>query len=265
VVTAPLREEATFVQLRARDGRALLAGRAGDDAGDPTGTHVTDTDSYDPDVTEADGADSRGTYSHAVDPHVGDDEQEVDPHSLALGADLAEALHEWARVADAVYRNGQDGESAAARLISRRGEQLASRVAAVMGRPVSYADPLTGEVTQIDVPDAVPPADRGQVATWWAGRSGAPAGRHSPEPTPWATGLTVTAFTAILVLIIVVTLSLALGGASRWLALIANIVIAVGLAPSVWLARRAPVWRWVAYGVVGGIVTAWVALLFTAL
>jgi hypothetical protein len=85
------------------------------------------------------------------------------------------------------------------------------------------------------------------------------------EPTPWATGLTVTGFSAVVVLIVVVTLSLALGAASDWLALIANLVIALGLAPSVWLARRAPVWRWVAYGVVTGIVVAWIALLFTAL
>jgi len=76
------------VQLRARDGRALLAG-------------------------PADG--------------VAADDREVDPRSLALGADLAEALHEWARVADAVHRNGQPDESAAARLISRRGQQLAGR------------------------------------------------------------------------------------------------------------------------------------------
>lgn len=236
------------MQLRARDGRALLAGRPGDDAGVPNATGDTDIDDSETEVTAP------------------DEQQEVDPHNLALGADLAEALHEWARVADAVHRNGQSGEGAAARLISRRGEQLAGRIAAVMGRPVSYADPLTGEVTEIEVPESTPPADRGQVARWWAKQSGGSRGeRYAPEPTPWATGLTVTGFTTGLVLIIVVALSLALGDASRWLALIANVVIAVGLAPSVWLARRAPVWRWVAYGVVAGIVTAWIALLFTAL
>jgi hypothetical protein len=212
------------VQLRARDGRALLAG-------------------------PADGVDT--------------DDREVDPHSLALGADLAEALHEWARVADAVHRNGQTDESAAARLISRRGQQLAGRVAAAMGSPVSYADPLTGEITEVAVPSvpSVPsvadePADRSEPAQ---------ESDRAVEPTPWATGLTVTAFSAAVVLLVVVALSLALGAASNWLALIANVVIALGLAPSVWLARRAPVWRWVAYGVVAGIVIAWIALLFTAL
>src|SRR4030081_2461122 len=102
------------VQLRAPDGRALPAG-------------------------PADGGDA--------------DDREVDPHSLALGADLADALHEWARVADAVHRNGQSDESAAARLISRRGQQLAGRVAAAMGRPVSYADPLTDELAEVAFPE----------------------------------------------------------------------------------------------------------------
>lgn len=215
------------MQLRARDGRALLAGEVSDSSGDQAGAGEL---------------------------------REVDPHSLALGADLADALHEWARVADAVHRNGQGGGSAAGRLISRRGRQLAGRIAAVMGTPVSYADPLTGEVTEVDVPEPEErPAERTEPAT---GRA-----RHkaAEEPTPWATGLTVSFVTGVLMMIVVIALSLALGAANRWLPLIGNVVIAVGLAPSVWLARHAPVWRWVAYGVVAGIGVAWVALLFTAL
>ncbi|HEX5403229.1 MAG TPA: DUF2537 domain-containing protein [Pseudonocardiaceae bacterium] len=226
------------MQLRARDGRALLAGQASDTA--------TDQEPV---------------------------EAEVDPHSLALGSDLADALHEWAMVADAVHRNGQTDGSAAAQLISRRGRQLAGRLAAAMGRPVSYADPLTGEVVEVDVPPAEQPEPApNQLVAWWArqqGQASTQAGRprHGvvDERPPWNTGLTVSIVTAILLMLVVVTLSLALGAANRWLPLIANIVIAVGLAPSVWLARRAPVWRWVAYGVVAGILVAWVALLFTAL
>jgi hypothetical protein len=75
----------------------------------------------------------------------------------------------------------------------------------------------------------------------------------------------VSVTTAILLMLVVITLSLALGAANEWLPLIANVVIAIGLAPSVWLARRAPVWRWVAFGVVGGLVVGWIALLFTAI
>lgn len=228
------------MQLRARDGRALLAGQASDTAGNMA-----------PDQRPV--------------------EAEVDPHSLALGSDLADALHEWAMVADAVHRNGQTDGSAAAALISRRGRQLASRLAAVMGRPISYADPLTGEITEVDVPADEQPPSPSQLGTWWARQQDAP--RHGKPPKhsvgeekpPWSTGLTVSIVTAVLMMIVVITLSLALGAANRWLPLIANVVIAVGLAPSVWLARRAPVWRWVAYGVVAGITVAWIALLFTAL
>jgi hypothetical protein len=229
------------VQLRARDGRALLAGQASDTAGNMA-----------PDQRPV--------------------EAEVDPHSLALGSDLADALHEWAMVADAVHRNGQTDGSAAAALISRRGRQLASRLAAVMGRPISYADPLTGEITEVDVPaDEQQEPSPSQLVTWWARQQSSPKHQKPPKHgvadarPPWATGLTVSIVTGILMMIVVITLSLALGAANRWLPLIANVVIAVGLAPSVWLARNAPVWRWVAYGVVAGIVVAWVALLFTAL
>lgn len=241
------------MQLRARDGRALLAGSID-----------SDVDSVD-NAREADSTEGADSAEGAEGPG---ESTEVDPHSLALGADLAEALHEWARVADAVYRNGQSDESAAAKLISRRGQQLAGRIAAVMGRPVSYADPLTGEVTEVAVPEQEP-TDHGPVASWWSRQS--ESDRHhghaqpATEPTPWATGLTVTGVSAVLVMIVVVALSLALGAASNWLALIANLVIALGLAPSVWLARNAPIWRWVAYGVVAGIVVAWITLLFTAL
>jgi hypothetical protein len=217
------------VQLSARDGRALLAGEASGDG------------------------------------EVSDSWREVDPHSLALGGDLADALHEWARVADAVHRNGQEGGTAAARLISRRGQQLAGRIAAVMGRPVSYADPLTGEVTEVEVPEGPPAAERAPLGSWWAQRGEEPRHHAAMEPPPWATGLTISFVTAVLMMIVVITLSLALGAANRWLPLIANVVIAIGLAPSVWLARRALVWRWVAFGVVAGIVVAWIALLFTAL
>jgi hypothetical protein len=217
------------VQLRARDGRALLAGEAASPSDDGW--------------------------------------REVDPHSLALGGDLADALHEWARVADAVHRNGQEAGTAAARLISRRGQQLATRLAGVMGRPVSYADPLTGEVTEVSVPEPLP-ADEEQQAGWMSSHGRHRAADIAPvptEPPPWATGLTISFVTAVLMMIVVITLSLALGAANRWLPLIANVVIAIGLAPSVWLARRALVWRWVAFGIVAGIVIAWIALLFTAL
>lgn len=208
--------------LHARDGRAVLAGDPADD-----------------EAPEA--------------------KREVDPRSLALSAELTDALHEWARVAGAVVAAGQGSDTPAGDLVSRRGRQLAGRLAAAMHTPVFYTDPVTGEVSEIAVPveprrDDEPPADEPE-----------PAPPPPAEPTPWATGLTVTVIVAVLVGILVVALSVALGDASRWLAVAANVVIGIGLAPSVWLARRTPVWRWVAYGVVVGLGFAWVALLFSLL
>jgi len=71
-------------------------------------------------------------------------EQEVDPHNLPLGVGLADALHEWAKVADAVLRTDVPPDGAAGALVTRRGRQLAGRLAADMGLPVNYAHPVTG-------------------------------------------------------------------------------------------------------------------------
>ena len=178
---------------------------------------------------------------------------EVDPSNLPLGADLADALQEWAQVAGAVERAVASGSAGtASTLISRRGRQLAGRLAAVIGAPVQYADPVTGRMQLVNIPERAPltpPA--------------APRRHRLPpgEPTPWGTGLTVSAVTATVVVIAMLTLSLGLVGTSPWLALAANVVVAGGLAPSLWLARSVLVWRWVVYGVAGGIMLAWIGLL----
>ncbi len=181
-------------------------------------------------------------------------EREVDPHTLPLGAGLAEALHEWAKVADAVLGTDPPADGTAGALVARRGRQLAGRLAADMGTPVAYTDPVTGEQHIVEVPTTVltepdPEPDP------------EPAG----EPTPWGTGLTVSVFTAAVVTFMVVTLSLGLGETSSWLALLANVLVVGGIAPSVWLARKVVVWRWVAYGVVTGVLLAWFALITTLL
>jgi len=41
--------------------------------------------------------------------------------------------------------------------------------------------------------------------------------------------------------------------------------VAAGLAPSMWLTRAIPVWRWVAYGAAGGILLTWITLLLSLL
>lgn len=214
------------MELRVQDGKAVLAGR--DDAG----------------------------------------EREVDPHTLPLGAGLADALHEWAKVADAVVRTDTPSDGAASALVTRRGRQLAGRLAADMRTPVEYTDPVTGELVVVDAPPESEAEAGAEAGTGPESVEEAEAGQEVPEPeeeTPWGTGLTVTLITAAVVTFTVFTLSVGLGETSQWLALLANALVVGGIAPSVWLARNTPVWRWVAYGVVAGVLAAWLSLLLNTL
>ncbi|MCV7191655.1 DUF2537 domain-containing protein [Mycolicibacterium brumae] len=81
------------------------------------------------------------------------------------------------------------------------------------------------------------------------------------EPTPWGTGLTLTAFVAVVTAIAVVVLSTGLVRVHPILAVGLNLVAAGGLAPTVWSWRHTPVLRWVAPGLAVGTGGAWVALL----
>jgi hypothetical protein len=209
----------------------------------------------------------RAVGEHAV--LVGRDEsgrrRSVDPHSLAMSGELAEALHEWARVSAAVLhaeaRTGHAGS-----LVSARGRQLAARLAAEMGTSVTYADPVTEEVALLDQPGLLKLVSRTPVAGFLARvKIDWLAAARSAEPTPWATGLAVTVFTAVIVVLTIVSLSAALHETSALLSVAANLVIAAGVSPSVWLLGRLPVWRWVAYGVLGGILLSWLAGLFAIL
>ena len=179
--------------------------------------------------------------------HDGEAEREVDPDNLALDGELAEALHEWARVAAAVRRDASGESGPAGEVISRRGRQLAERVAASMGVPVGYVDPLTAEVSIVDPPD-------GGAAT-------APTA-EGHEPVPWLTGLTVSAFVFVLVMFAVLTLAITLAGTNPLLAVASNVVVTAGMLPSVWLVRRTPIWRWISFGVAAAIVVGWLALPF---
>ncbi|WP_020664483.1 DUF2537 domain-containing protein [Amycolatopsis benzoatilytica] len=178
----------------------------------------------------------------------GEGAREVDPRRLAIGPDLALALHEWARVASAVTRSGPDAEGAAA-VVSQRGRQLAARLAAVMGTQVRFVDPVTGVEVVVDPPPR--PAQRPPRAT-------------SPEPTPWLTGLTVSAFTAALVVVAMLALATTIADeTSSWLALIAALVVTGGVAPSLWLGRKVLIVRWAVYGAAVGLAASWVGVLAT--
>lgn len=171
------------------------------------------------------------------------------PGDPPLPADLATALREWAEVASTVR---EVGSSAQQDLVRRRGRQLASRVADVLGRPVDFVDPVTGAAEPVRAGEA--PARPGH-------------GRHAvrvdggADPTPWGTGLPIAAFFAVLVAIADVVLSRAFAEAFGLLWVPANLLVGAGLAPSLWLLRSTPFWRWPAGGAAAGLLAAWVVLL----
>jgi hypothetical protein len=186
--------------------------------------------------------------------------REIDPHNLALGVELAEALHEWARVAAAVRRARHTGEPGqAALVVTRRGHQLAARVAAVMGTAVFYVDPVSDETVM------VPPPPRPEHAPTLANRLFG-ASRPNGEPTPWGPGLLVAGFIAAVVITAMLALANAMAAeVSGWLVIVAALVVTAGLTPSLWLARRLPIVRWIALGAAAGMVIAWFGVLAIAL
>ncbi|MFE0023069.1 DUF2537 domain-containing protein [Amycolatopsis sp. NPDC059021] len=189
----------------------------------------------------------------------GEQAREVDPHRLAIGSDLAQALHEWARVASAVSR-AETGSGEPAQVVSQRGRQLAARLAAVMGTTVRFVDPVTGAETVVD-----PPSRAKTARVRFAEQLFGPRGQGD-EPTPWLTGLTVSAFAAVLVVVAMLALARTLAReTSSWLALAATVVVTAGIAPSLWLGRRIPIVRWAVFGAAAGIVIAWIAVLVVVL
>jgi hypothetical protein len=200
--------------------------------------------------------------------------REVDPHDLAIGAELADALHEWARVASAVRRAGEDedasssssgsGEQEATAVVSQRGRQLATRVAAVMGTTVHYLDPVTHAEVRIAPPNQPPPEAELAAPSIAERLFGVPD--PEGEPTPWLTGLTVAGFAAAVVVIAMLALAGTLAReTSGWLALLASVVVTGGLAPSLWLARKMPILRWAALGAAAGMLVSWVGVLIESL
>jgi hypothetical protein len=85
------------------------------------------------------------------------------------------------------------------------------------------------------------------------------------ESTPWATGLTVAGFVAVVTAVAVLVLSLGLIRVHPLLAVGLNIVAAGGLAPTLWGWRHKPVVRWLVLGGGVGVAVAWLALVAMAL
>ncbi|RZS40996.1 uncharacterized protein DUF2537 [Herbihabitans rhizosphaerae] len=173
---------------------------------------------------------------------------EIAPDQLIFDEELVSALREWARVVDVVRRTAAEDRDATGAVVSHRGRQLAARLAGELGTPVRYADPLTGETSTVD-----PPYPEAETV--------APP-REPVEPTPWGTGLTVTAIITVVVAFTTLVLAYALGETSKWISVGTVVVVTVGLLPSVWIARRTPIWRWVAFGIGAGVVASWIGLPF---
>lgn len=159
-----------------------------------------------------------------------------------LDADLIEALDEWARVAVALLRQGDD---AGVSVVSRRGKQLAGRVAAVLQTPVRYQDPITGQALVVSPPRR-------------------PVSPPVHTATPWGTGLTVSAFIAVFMIVALLaladTLATEIGTVG---AVVALVLVTAGLAPSLWLGRRVPIVRWIVFGAATGVGLAWIGVLLT--
>ena len=92
-----------------------------------------------------------------------------------------------------------------------------------------------------------------------------PAPAEPPGPTPWGTGLAIAAFVAVFLTLSDVALCRAFAEAFGLLWIPANLLVGAGLAPSLWLLRSTPLWRWLALGATVGLGVSWVVLLLAML
>ncbi len=77
-----------------------------------------------------------------------------------------------------------------------------------------------------------------------------------------APALVVAALSAALFTVAVIAFGGAMIEVHPLLAVVVNVVVVAGAAPTVWQWRAVPVWRWVVYGATVGVGAGWVALLF---
>lgn len=76
--------------------------------------------------------------------------------------------------------------------------------------------------------------------------------------------LVVAGFAATLFAVAVIACGAAMIAVHPLLAVVVNVVVVAGVAPTVWQWREVPVWRWVVYGATAGVVLGWLALLVGA-
>ncbi|WP_019855620.1 DUF2537 domain-containing protein [Actinopolyspora mortivallis] len=172
----------------------------------------------------------------------------LSPEHLGVSAELAAALGEWAEVIERM-RRGELAAEEVGPVVARRGERLAARLATETGEPIGYRDPVGGQLRRVAPPGHGRGAGRGHEEV-----------SPSRAAVPWRTGLTVSALTSALVAVSLVVVSLGIGEVSPVLAVVINLAVACGFAPSIWLGRRVPVWRWTVLGLACGIGISWVVL-----
>ncbi len=182
-----------------------------------------------------------------------------------LPAEVVAELDDWARAADAWERSGTGPRSTEGVRVSRTGRHLAARVSVVLRRPVDYRDPVTGLRIPLRAVTTAPRVPAVPLPTRRRGRR-APGTVSTvfTEPTPWATGLTLAAIVAGLVLAANLTLALPLVAGLGWFGVLIDLVVVAGLVPALWLNRTVPTWRWAVWGAFTGMGLAVVPLLVAA-
>lgn len=226
----------TVLEVAARRGRALVGGH-------PVGAYSGPDD------------EGWGLYAPGTD----------------LSGPLVELLDEWARAADSLSRTADPPGSPAAVRVSRTGRHLAARVSVALGRPVDYCDPVTGlriplrGVTARPRVPAVPlPMPYRRALRAGRREPGATVSTVFTEPTPWATGLTLSALVAGLVLLVNLSLALPMVAGLGWVGVLVDLVVVAGLVPALWLNRTAPTWRWAVWGAFVGMGLAVLPLMVAA-
>lgn len=182
-----------------------------------------------------------------------------------LPPDLVADLDDWARAADAWERSGTGPRSSDGVRVSRTGRHLAARVSVVLRRPVDYRDPVSGLRIPLRAVTTAPRLPAVPLPTRRRGRRlPGTVSTVFTEPTPWATGLTLAAIVAGLVLAANLTLALPLVAGLGWFGVLIDLVVVAGLVPALWLNRTVPTWRWAVWGAFVGMGLAVVPLLVAA-
>lgn len=140
------------------------------------------------------------------------------------------------------------------------GSSTVSEVAADFNPPMLHADPLVARPATVlqSGPADTPEVEGEPVQRDWAWVE---EWHEGGEPTPWGPGAVLAAFAASIVAIAIYVITAGLIDRPI-LAIVANIVIAGGLTPALYMARTLPVLRWVSLGGALGAVLAWIAVLF---